>query len=110
MKSVSFKAGDTILSEGADGNTAFLIVSGAVEVTIGSGRDAKTVGNLQTGEVFGEMSLIEPGPPPVDRGRNRQETRSDGGDLAALGLRAGGRALGPRPARPCAENDRQAAR
>jgi CRP-like cAMP-binding protein len=62
MKSVSFKAGDTILSEGADGNTAFLIVSGAVEVTIGSGRDAKTVGNLQTGEVFGEMSLIEPGP------------------------------------------------
>lgn len=62
MKTVSFKAGDTILSQDDDGDTAFLIVSGTVEVTIGAGTGARTVGTLKVGEVFGEMSLIEPGP------------------------------------------------
>jgi len=62
MRTVNFKAGDTILSEGEDGDTAFLIVNGSVEVLIGSGKDAKAVGSLSAGEVFGEMSLIEPGP------------------------------------------------
>lgn len=62
MQTVTFNAGDTILSEGEDGDSAFLIVSGSVEVIIGEGSKAKTVGTLEAGEVFGEMSLIEPGP------------------------------------------------
>ena len=62
MQTVKFKAGDTIIAEGEDGNTAFLIVSGSVEVSIGREAKAKTVGTLGVGEVFGEMSLIEPGP------------------------------------------------
>lgn len=62
MQTVSFKAGDTIISEGDEGDTAFFIVSGAVEVFVGRGARAKRVGALNTGEVFGEMSLIEPGP------------------------------------------------
>ena len=62
MRNVSFKAGDTIIAEGDDGDTAFFIVSGMVEVIIGQGANAKAVGVLQTGEVFGEMCLIEPGP------------------------------------------------
>ena len=37
MQTVKFKAGETILSEGEDGDTAFLIVSGSVEVSIGEG-------------------------------------------------------------------------
>lgn len=61
MKTVNFKAGDTIISEGDEGRTAFLIVSGSVEVSIGHGSNAKTVGNFNAGDVFGEMSLIEPG-------------------------------------------------
>jgi CRP/FNR family transcriptional regulator, cyclic AMP receptor protein len=61
MKTVSFKSGDTIIAEGDEGRSAFLIVDGAVEVTIGIGSDAKTVGTFKAGEVFGEMSLIEPG-------------------------------------------------
>ena len=60
MQSVAFKAGDTIIREGDEGDTAFFIVSGAVEVLVGKG--ARRVGTLPTGEVFGEMSLIEPGP------------------------------------------------
>jgi CRP/FNR family cyclic AMP-dependent transcriptional regulator len=62
MQSIAFKAGETIISEGDDGDTAFFIVSGSVEVLIGQGAKARTVGTLQEGDVFGEMSLIEPGP------------------------------------------------
>ena len=62
MRNVTFKAGDRIIAEGDNGDTAFFIVSGSVEVSIGRGASARTVGTLETGEVFGEMSLIEPGP------------------------------------------------
>ena len=60
MRSVAFKAGDTILREGEEGDTAFFIVTGAVEVLVGRG--GRRIGKLDAGEVFGEMSLIEPGP------------------------------------------------
>ncbi len=60
MQSVSFRAGDTIIAEGDDGDTAFFIVSGTVEVSIGA--KARIIGTFGMGEVFGEMSLIEPGP------------------------------------------------
>src|SRR5262245_46019102 len=62
MQMVSFKAGDTILTEGEAGSTAFLIQAGSVEVSIGEGALAKTVATLAAGSVFGEMSLIDPGP------------------------------------------------
>jgi alkyl hydroperoxide reductase subunit AhpC/uncharacterized protein (DUF924 family)/CRP-like cAMP-binding protein len=63
MQTVKFGAGDTILSEGEAGSSAFLIRAGAVEVTIGGeGAGAKKVGSLGAGDVFGEMSLIDPGP------------------------------------------------
>src|SRR6476661_3588931 len=62
MQTVKFNAGDKILSEGDSGDTAFLIVAGSVEVSIGEGAKAKSVATLDAGDVFGEMSLIEPGP------------------------------------------------
>src|SRR5579872_4730570 len=62
MQTVKFGAGDTILSEGEAGSSAFLIKAGAVEVTVGQGASAKKVGTLAAGNVFGEMSLIDPGP------------------------------------------------
>jgi CRP/FNR family transcriptional regulator, cyclic AMP receptor protein len=62
MRTIKFNAGDTILSEGEAGDTAFLIIAGSVEVSIGEGAKAKSVATLDAGEVFGEMSLIEPGP------------------------------------------------
>lgn len=62
MKSVKYKPGDTILTEGEDGDTAFFIVDGSVEVSVGLAPKTKAVGTLNAGEVFGEMSLIEPGP------------------------------------------------
>ena len=60
MQQVGFKAGETIMREGDEGDTAYFIVTGAVEVLVGAG--GRRVGILQTGEVFGEMCLIEPGP------------------------------------------------
>ena len=62
MKTVAFKAGDIIIAEGDQGSTAFLIVRGQVEVVVGDGSREKAVGTLDAGEVFGEMSLIDPGP------------------------------------------------
>jgi CRP/FNR family transcriptional regulator, cyclic AMP receptor protein len=62
MQTIAFKAGDTIISEGDQGDGAFFIVTGWVEVFIGRDAGARSVGKLGTGEVFGEMSLIEPGP------------------------------------------------
>ena len=62
MQTVAFKAGETIIAQGEQGDTAFSIVTGSVEVSIGQGGKAKVLGVLNAGEVFGEMCLIEPGP------------------------------------------------
>ena len=62
MQTIEFSAGDTIISEGEDGQSAFLIVEGNVEVSVGDGSNAKTLAELSSGDVFGEMSLLEPGP------------------------------------------------
>lgn len=61
MRTVNFRTGDTIISEGEAGGTAFLINTGSVKVTVGEGAKAKTVAELGPGEVFGEMSLLDPG-------------------------------------------------
>ena len=62
MDTVHFSAGETILAEGETGSLAYLLVSGTVEVIVGAGAKAKRVATLGAGEVFGEMSLLEPGP------------------------------------------------
>ena len=62
MQVVKFEAGTTILTEGEIGDTAYLIASGTVEVSVGHGAEARSLGVLGAGDVFGEMSLIDPGP------------------------------------------------
>jgi len=62
MRAMSFRAGDTVISAGEPGGTAYLINSGSVKVTVGEGANTRTVAELGAGEVFGEMSLIDPGP------------------------------------------------
>ena len=62
MRTVRFKAGDPVINEGDAGETAFYIVDGSVEVSIGLGKKERSVGTLKAGEIFGEMSLIVPGP------------------------------------------------
>ena len=43
-----------VFKQGDKGNTAFLIISGALNVEI----DGKKVGKMESGEIFGELSLI----------------------------------------------------
>ena len=74
MQKVVFKAGETIIREGDEGDTAFFIVSGMVDVAVGRDGKARTVGRLTTGEVFGEMCLIDPGRAP--RPSSRPATRN----------------------------------
>jgi hypothetical protein len=46
LRTVVFKAGDSIISEGDEGNTAFYVMDGSVEVSIGQGARARTLGTL----------------------------------------------------------------
>ena len=62
MKKVVYEAGETILSEGEYGNTAYLLTRGSVDVLVGDGAKAKRVATIGAGEVFGEVSLLDPGP------------------------------------------------
>ena len=62
METVHFDAGEIILAEGEPGSAAYLLMKGSVEVILGAGPKARRVATLNAGEVFGEMSLLEPGP------------------------------------------------
>ena len=77
MQTVSFRAGDPIISEGDSGDTAFFIVAGSVEVVLGQGDKARSVGTLGEGEVFGEMCLIEAAVGDRDRADRHRMPRDD---------------------------------
>ena len=62
MANENFKSGDYILRQGEDGDRAYLILTGSVEVLVGEGAGEKVVAKLGPGAVFGEMSLLAPGP------------------------------------------------
>lgn len=58
----NFTPGTTIIKEGTRGTSAYIIISGAVEVTKESRNQEITVATLGEGQVFGEMGLIEDKP------------------------------------------------
>ena len=51
---ITLLPGDCAVSQGDEGNTAYLIISGSFNVEI----DKKVVGAMFPGEIFGELSLI----------------------------------------------------
>jgi CRP-like cAMP-binding protein len=55
---VTFKAGETIFSEGDKGDRMYVVRSGQVEVE----RDGKIVETLSASGIFGEMALIDGSP------------------------------------------------
>lgn len=61
-KELSYKAGDTIVSEGTMGVGFYLILDGKAEVK----RGAKVLATLNKGQFFGEMSLIDEQPRSAD--------------------------------------------
>ena len=60
-----FKAGDTITSQGGEGNDLYVVCEGFVEVSLsGPGPESGTraVVHLGRGQIFGEMALVDQGP------------------------------------------------
>jgi CRP/FNR family transcriptional regulator, cyclic AMP receptor protein len=63
MESIeTFGPGEIVIQEGTKGTSAFIILSGAVEVLKRSGDKDIVVATLGEGQVFGEMGLIEDRP------------------------------------------------
>ena len=58
----SFEPGEIVIQEGTKGTSAFILLSGAVEVLKRSGDKDIVVATLGEGQVFGEMGLIEDRP------------------------------------------------
>jgi CRP/FNR family cyclic AMP-dependent transcriptional regulator len=58
----TFEPGELVIKEGTKGTSAFIILSGAVEVLKKSGQRDIPVATLGEGQVFGEMGLIEDRP------------------------------------------------
>ncbi|MDY7038365.1 MAG: cyclic nucleotide-binding domain-containing protein [Thermodesulfobacteriota bacterium] len=58
----TFKPGEMVIKEGAKGTSAFVILSGTVEVIKKSGNKEIKMAILGAGQIFGEMGLIEDRP------------------------------------------------
>jgi hypothetical protein len=58
----TFEPGSIIFREGEDGQCAYFIRSGEVEVLQGEGADQKVLAKLGSGQYFGEMALIHNAP------------------------------------------------
>ncbi|MFH7245354.1 MAG: EAL domain-containing protein [Spirulina sp.] len=54
-----FREGETIFTEGSRSDTAYIIETGLVEIFVGSGDDAVQLSVLGSGDIFGEMGLID---------------------------------------------------
>jgi CRP-like cAMP-binding protein len=57
-----YRPGEVVIQEGTRGTSAYIILSGAVEVIKRSGEREVPVATLGEGQVFGEMGLIEDRP------------------------------------------------
>lgn len=62
MEIKRFAAGTRIFAEGDPGDTAFLIESGVVEVSLEADGNKTVLGRIEPGGLFGEMALINDKP------------------------------------------------
>lgn len=62
MRRYEIKSGELALRAGDRGDSAYFILSGAVEVFIERAGQHVTLARLGKGEIFGEMAIIDPGP------------------------------------------------
>lgn len=58
----TFQQGDVIFKEGDDGNKAYIIQAGEVEIVKIAGDEENVLGTIGQGGMFGEMALIDSKP------------------------------------------------
>lgn len=56
-----FGAGHAVFEEGAPADVALLLLSGRLVASVGTGDNAKQVGDIRPGEIVGEQGLFIPG-------------------------------------------------
>jgi CRP-like cAMP-binding protein len=56
----TLKKGELLCREGEHGASAFVVVSGAIEVFVGRGPDKTVLATLRPYQLLGELSLLEP--------------------------------------------------
>jgi CRP-like cAMP-binding protein len=56
-----FAAGSPVFEEGAPADVALLLIRGRLVASVGSGDNAKQVGDIRPGEIVGEQGLFVPG-------------------------------------------------
>ena len=62
-REAKYAKGQIVTSQGQEGDEMFVVRDGLVEVTVGeAGEGPRTVVNLGTGQVVGEMALVDRGP------------------------------------------------
>jgi CRP/FNR family transcriptional regulator, cyclic AMP receptor protein len=62
LREVRFESGQTVFSQGDEGDAMYLIEEGAVDVVAGSGKQRVTVASLFKQQYFGELSLLDGAP------------------------------------------------
>ena len=58
----TYQAGDLIFKEGDEGNLAYVVQSGEVEIIEEADGEEKVLGTVGQGGIFGEMALIDSQP------------------------------------------------
>ena len=62
-REAKYAKGQIVTAQGEEGDEMFVVRDGLVEVTVGeAGEGPRTVVNLGTGQVVGEMALVDRGP------------------------------------------------
>ncbi len=62
LREARFEAGQTVFSQGDEGDAMYLIEEGAVDVVAGAGKQRVTVASLFQKQYFGELSLLDGAP------------------------------------------------
>ena len=57
-ESLTYRAGERLFEQGDEGDAAFIILNGEVEVLVGSDGGEQSVATLGKGEIFGELAVI----------------------------------------------------
>ena len=62
LREVSVEAGQTVFAQGDEGDSMYVIETGAVDIVAGSGKQKVTVASLFKQQYFGELSLLDGAP------------------------------------------------